>query len=266
MPNFLRFIRARIGTLETRGHYITFSIRRRSDDTQANGDIRIYNLSKQNEERISERGLPVVLTAGYVTPQDSISEVFRGDVVRFERQRIANDRVSVVHVGNDVMRQNSAVLERNFRGPTRLRQIVVDLVREMQLSHGSLSDIPDVERAEDFAATGAVTDSLRSLLAEVGVRFYVDGGVVYFTKQGRPTISPTTRFVISQDLGMVGTPTVTDDGVRLRTILDHRIHLGAIIRVVSLGQSIGDFKVVEIEHSGDNRQGEFVSLIEGRPL
>ena len=65
---------------------------------------------------------------------------------------------------------------------------------------------------------------------------------------------------------MIGTPTVTDDGIRVRTILENRIHLGAIFRVVSLGRSLGDYKVVEIEHSGDNRQGEFVSLIEGRPL
>lgn len=266
MASFIRVIRVRVGRLETTNHYVTFSIRRRSDDTQANGAIRIYNLSKTNEERISERGLPVVLFAGYERPQSDITEIFRGDVVRFERQRIGNDRISVVHVGNEVLRQNTVVLNRTFRGPTSVRQIVRDLVRELGLPHGPIDDIPDITRFEDFPANGPVIDSLRTILKDANVRFYIDGGVVYFTSPGRPTRGPRLRFVISQESGMVGTPTVTDDGIRIRTLLDHRIYLGATVRVVSLGESVGEYKVVEIEHSGDNRQGEFISLIEGRPL
>ena len=267
MAGFIRYISVQVGRLFTDSHYIVFSIRRRSTDTQADGDVRIYNLSDNNEELVTERGLPVVLAAGYLRPQQNVSEIFRGDVVRFERQRIGNDRVSVVHVGNEVMRQTSATIERTYDGRATVHQIINDLVRELRLSAGSLEDIPNTTLF-NYRVSGPVTDSLRRLLEEerIGLRFYIDGGVVYFTQQGRPSRGPTSRFVISQDSGMIGTPTVTDDGIRVRTILENRIHLGAIFRVVSLGRSLGDYKVVEIEHSGDNRQGEFVSLIEGRPL
>lgn len=268
MASFIRYVQLSVGRLVTDSHFITFSIRRRSEDTQADGTIQVYNLSPTNEKRISERGLPVVLNAGYLRPSRSVAEIFRGDVVRFERQRIGNDRVSVIHVGNEVMKQTAATLERTYVGPVRTRVVVRDLANALGLPYSGLENVPNAV-INDTRISGLVTDNLRTVLRNVDARFYIDGGVVYFTRVGariRPSESAGARIVVSQSSGMIGTPTVTDDGIRVRTILEHRINLGSTIRVISIGESLGVFKVVEIEHAGDNRQGEFTTLVEGRPL
>ena len=112
---------------------------------------------------------------------------------------------------------------------------------------------------ENYSAYGSSKLALDELTAAYNFRWYNDDGVIYLTANGVPSVSASaSSWTIHQGNGMIGSPTVTDTGMRVLTTLNPGIHLGDKVIVESIvTDERGPYKVVAIEHSGDNWSGEF---------
>lgn len=280
---FLRSVQVTIGEPERavriRNLLVRFRIRREATDTPAEGRIDIYNLNESNETRIRERAERVVLEAGYGGTLDTI---FDGDVRRVERQRADLDRITRVHVGGNVETRSRSIFIRSYEGEVAVRDIVTDGVATLGLQLGPVDLIPESAVETDFRYSGPTHVMLSQRLRPLGVRWYEADGVVHFTRLRRSIDDRPSGVLISERSGMVGTPTVTDDGIRVRTLLDPRLRLDSLIRVESdvlpdaasgdsLNLRAGEFhqaewKVVTVEHAGDNREGPFTTTVEARPV
>ena len=121
---------------------------------------------------------------------------------------------------------------------------------------------------------------MRERLRPLGVMWYEEAGTVHVSKYRR---TADDRLVtISEKTGMVGSPAVTDDGIRVQTLLDPRLRLDTQFRVESSvldraasGDAVneraaeldgGTWKITELEHRGDNREGDYLTVITGTPL
>lgn len=262
--------------------YIRFRVKREATATPAEGEIDIYNLNESNETRIRERAERILLEAGY---ENRLDTIFDGVIRRVERQREGLDRIVRIHVGGKISNskaQHRSIFNRTYQGTWLVRGIIRDAVEHLGLELGDMSLIPSDAVETDFKYNGATQLMMQERLRPLGIEWYEENGVVRFSRFGRTGDDRGGGVVISERTGMIGVPTVTDDGIRVTSLLDARIHLdtrisieSAVLNQAASGDAIneraaeldgGFWKVIELEHRGDNREGEFSTTMEGRPL
>ena len=246
--------------------FVSFRIKRKATNTPASGDISIYNLNERNETRIRERGRTVTLEAGYV---DAVEKIFSGDVRRVDRQRSALDRITQISIGGNLKKLNEAVFNKSYWGQVPIRDIVRDAVSEIDMSLGPIELVPDEEFEFDYKASGSAIKTLTRILVPRGVQWYEEDGTIRFTSIGKSGDDRASGIIINEQTGMIDTPTVTDDGIRVRTMLDARLKIDTKIRVETTVPEIYPdtiYKVIEVEHEGDNRAGDFATTIEARQV
>ena len=282
---FLRSVRVTIGdgdsALKVERLFIRFQLRREATATPVEGHVDVFNLNESNETRVREAGLRIQVDAGY---GDDLSRILDGSVRRVERVREGLDRVTRVHVGGKKGKGAKAgpAFMRAYEGDVTVRTIVADGVAVLGLELGSLDPIPEDEVETNYRYNGPARDMLTTLLYERGIEWYNDDGVARFSGPGKTLDDRPDGVTISERTGMLGTPTVTEDGIRVKSLLNAKLRLDTKFRVVSAvldNAASGDatnqraaevegafWKVVFVEHEGDNRGGGFMTLVEGRPI
>ena len=286
---FLRRVRVEVGDdaeqLRVDNLYIRFRLRCEATDTPPSGHVDVYNLNERSEVRIRERGRLIKLFAGY--EGDELPIIFDGNVRRVERLRAELDRITRMHVGGrpEVDAPERSIFTRGYEENTPTRDIVRDGVEHLGLEVGQGFDlIPSFAAEVDaFTYNGDTRVMISQRLRPLGIEWYEEGGVAKFSLYAVESDDRPEGIVISEQTGMIGTPTVTDDGVRVRTLLDSRLTLGTTFTIKSsvIDDPIptgdaenlraaeiedGRWKTVEVLHHGDNREGEFSTTVEGRPV
>ena len=235
---FLRRVRVQIGDsdvgLQVEDLLIKFRLRRATTDTPADGHVLIYNLSDDSEQRVHQRGVRCRVEAGY---QGDVALLFDGDVRRVSRQRDGHNRIVRVDVAGNATKQQGAIFLKTYEGAVAVRDIVRDAVATMGLELGPLDLIPADAQEIDYTYHGPtrVLLSPYGLLRPYGLHAYEDNGVMRISaSSGRQPGRPPQRYRRqSEQTGMIGTPTITDDGIRLKSLIDGRLRLDTRIRVVS---------------------------------
>ena len=279
MPDrYLRTIRVFVGAgseeITVEELYIQFRIRKEATGTPAEGNIDIYNLSEENEARIRDRGKKVTINVGYQGGE--LRRLFTGTIRRVRRHRVELDRVTRIVVGGELSVRSMgqgprAVFIKAYEGEVPARTIVSDAINVLGLSVGSLEQLPGDATETDFKYNGDARVFLTYFLEPYGLHWYIEDGVVKLSKYRQTSDDRPAGITISERTGMIGTPTITDDGVRVQTLLDSRLALNSRVKIESSVFDNQEFegatwKVVELTHIGNNREGVFESSIEGRPL
>lgn len=268
--------------------YIRFRIRKEVTNTPLEGVIDIYNLNESNETRIRERAERVLLEAGY--EDGGLEVIFDGAVRRVKRQRVDLDRITRIHVGGKTSRAETLLSERRsifmrtYEGTVTVRDIIRDGVAELGLvlDEASFAQVPADAVETDFRYNGSTQLMMQERLRPLGIDWYEEDGVIYFSAYRKSADDRLDGVLISERSGMIGTPTTTDDGVRVRTMLDPRLRLDTRFRIESsvldrpaAGDAVneaaaelanGTWKIISVTHSGDNRLGSYESSVDGRPL
>ena len=265
---YLRLVRATVADVIVENLLIRFRIRREATSTPPAGTVDLYNLADDSETKIRQRGRSVVLEAGY---GDQMDRVFDGRVRRVERQREHLDRITRIHVGGTMAATATtrSLFIRSYEGSVSVRDLIRDGVEVLGLPLGDLDLVPADAVEVDFHYNGLTRIMLTERLRPRGLEWYEDdGGVVRISRIQRTADDRPQGVVISEATGMIGTPTVTDDGLRVRSLLDARLRLDTRVRVESVVAEVSDrtWKVIDVEHAGDNREGEYVTVVELRPL
>ena len=265
-PHWLRKVRLEIGAagnlrLAVEELHIAFDLRRESQPDNPVSTIKVYNLSQESESQIAERGETARLLAGY--GEGPLGLVGEGQIRHIVRERSGLDRVATIHLGASDRQRQRGAFSHSYEGRVSLALIIRALVEHMglELDRDSLSLLPTGETGvtEDYAFKGKAEDALRELLWPLRLRHYEENGVIRLAQRG---VAANTRlFVLSEASGMVGTPSVTENGASATMLLNTNILLDQPVRVESSVLQ-GIFKTSAIVHRGDNRQGEFVTELE----
>ena len=258
--------------------FIKFEVKREATDKPASGETAIYNLNESNETRIREPGKRLRLLAGYGSRLDLLAD---GEVLRVNRNREGLDRVTRIEYRGNVSKLTGAVFSRPYMGTVSVRMIVRDAIDGIEgLSLGALDAVPEDATEMDFSFDGSVKKLLTQLLRPLGVEWYEDNRIIRFSRRGMSTDDRVV--VISEGSGMIGSPTITESGIKVRTLLDPRLGLDSRIRVEStvrrsaasgdaanqraVEEASGDYKVITLVHQGDNREGDFFTEVEAKRL
>ncbi len=246
---------------------IKFNLKKEASSSPPTGEVHLFNLSQTTEQQISEKGSKLTLCAGYGDNCNSI--LYDGPIERIEKTRENLARITKIFLTGEAAKSTDKEIPDKvslaYTGDTPLRTIVQDAVAQVdRLRLGPLDPIPPDLSFSNFHRVASIQAVLSNAFRGTELTWYEDDGVIKFnaasvTQPGAADLS------ISPANGLIGSPSTTEDGAKISTLLLPTAQIGASITVESKALQ-GNWKIISLNHVGDNREGDFRTDMELRPL
>lgn len=266
-----------------------FAIRRGDLQTPNSADIRVYNVSDSTADRIRQI-LPqpeftrVVVQGGY---DGNFGILFDGEIKQVRRGRESStDTYLDITAADGDRAYNFAIsavsLEAIETGPKDQIYAVLRGMAMKGVSNGYLPEIEGNKLPRGKAIFGMSRDELRKLAKNTSTSWSIQDGKVNFVPLS--SYMPGDIPVITSATGMIGLPEQTQNGIRVRTLLNPNLKIGQAVKLDNksiqgyrFGLSIGNtaqnlwakrvsklnsdglYYVMIADHVGDTRSNEWYS-------
>ena len=265
-----------------------FAIRRGDIQTPNTADIRVYNLAPNTSQRVQKEFTRVVIQAGY---DGNFGLIFDGTIKQVRRGReTPTDTYLDITAADGDRAYNFAVSAISLAaGQTSPRNAVEMIVRDMArhgCSQGYIPDtLPDQPLPRGKVIYGMSRDALRILAENTDTTWSIQDGKVDLVPLTGAKPSADIP-VITSATGMIGLPEQTQNGIRIRTLLNPNLKIGQVVKVdnesiqrMRFGLGVenqvqnqfnalaaktdddGFYYVMLAEHSGDTRGNEWYTGI-----
>ena len=243
----------------------SFQVEKGAGSDPNSAKIQVWNLNPESRRAISDGGVSVQLSAGYVGTEGLI---FSGDVDEATTTRDGADLVTQISCSDGGQAIRSTVVNISTAQDSPVSSVIDELLDTLGLSKGSLASVTGALKQGITSITPA-KKLLDEICASSGLQWSVQDGTIQTHKIGEGTSG--TVVVLSVESGMVGIPVrmverdqqgnVTRTGVQVRSLLQPGLNPGRRIRVKSDWVS-GDFVVERITHTGSTFGGEWYTDVE----
>lgn len=245
----------------------SFTVVKQIVQTFQYSEITIYNLSADVETDILKNGVRVSLEAGYDNGAYGI--IFSGSIVQAirgkENQTTYYLRLVVID-GDGPLNLGLASLATT--AGTSVRELAKLVARSSTIPFDIEIDagIGDQKLQRGYSYMGRPGKLLRQIAKDNGANFYFSDGKAIIAKQNKPP-SGNIPYLNAQS-GLIDTPTQTDQGIKLRMLINPQITLGdwlklnnqdIVVQQLELGvpQTIldqdGIYRIIGMTYTGDTR-------------
>lgn len=273
---------------------IQFHVRQGDVSTPDNAYIRIFNVRAETAVLARKEFNNVILQAGY--QESEAGQIFKGTVRTYAWGRVdeVNTYLDVFAADGDIP-FNWTILNQTIARGASAKDVYKAIASKMGLKldfHMVNGGQPIFPRSR--VLFGLAKASLNSLSQTIGATWKIQNGkLVVKPLDG---YLPGDPLEINMQTGLVGIPTQTVDGVRVRTLLNPRLSIGTRVRLnnsaiaqsayvtaaqnvpndpnsgipynrftgrpeylASVAQGDGEYMVFVIDHTGDTRGPEWYS-------
>lgn len=237
VPQYLRKATLIIGddeeALDLSEMRFRFAIRRGDIQTPNSCDVRIYNLSQTTAQKIKKEFTRVLLQAGY---EGNFGTIFDGTIkqIRRGRENPTDTYIDVTAADGDSAYNYSVTSISLAAGQTAPANAIETIIRGMAMHGVNKGYVPDnlpgapLPRGE--VHYGMSRDILRKLASSSDAAWSIQDGKV--------DVIPLTSYkpsdeipVITAATGMVGLPEQTQNGIRVRVLLNPKMKIGQLIKI-----------------------------------
>jgi hypothetical protein len=283
MRQYLRKVRATFnggliinpGGVQTHEIKIEFSISKSVSSTANTAEIKLYNLAESTRNGMGKEFDAVTLEAGYLPPGEggNVGIIFKGAVRDVEHKREGPNIITTISCGDGDKALRRATISKSYPAGTKVTDVIEDISAEFEakgLSRGEFK-YPDDLKGKTFKRPYAACGSCVREMDVIG-----RGNNFYWSSQNETIeIIPGDGFVgsvalISPETGMIGTPAITDNGVKVAAMLNPEIRPNRRVQIKSqtleMNATDGMYRVSDVTYSGDNMTGEFKVDITGEAI
>ena len=242
--------------------------------------IDVYNLNRNNQNRIKNESDKVLLNAGYA---DSDGLIFSGEIRNIEKLRRGVDLITRIWAASNQRGVANGFLNYTAGADTKVRSIIEAAAETFEdVVIGRIDELVGTNKIMGESLSGSSASILDRLATDYGFDWFVEDGKLNVLKPESTLNTQQTAVLISSTTGMIGVPTVTERGADVKTLLDHNIKIGKLVKIesqtneVSLGslffrnvdRTLGEgfYKAIKIIHSGDTHGNLWQSAVEGLSL
>lgn len=252
---------------------IKFSVSKGVSSTQNSAEISIWNLAEKSRNALGKELDDITLEAGYLPPEGggNVGIIFKGQIRDVEHKRDGPDIITTIYCGDGDKAIRNAVLGKTYPKGTPVKDVVEDLYKELEaegVTRGEWKfpdDLPDFKRP--YTVCGTCKRELDTLSR---------GRDFYWSLQNETMeIIPGNGYVggivlLSPETGLIDTPTITDNGVKAKALLNPEIRPNRRVRIESqtleMNAENGEYRVSECTFAGDNREGDFTVSLTGESV
>ena len=247
---------------------IAFDVSKSISSTQNEAEITVFNLSESSRNALGKELDEVILEAGYWPPggEDNTGIIFKGQIRDVEHSRDGPTIVTRLKTGDGDKAIRKATVSKSYPSGTAVQSVMEDIAKQMQeegVVRGEWK-LPegDLTFHRPYAAVGSAKREMDQLGRGFGFYWSIQNGVLEVIP-GDGYVGGIT--LISPQSGMIYSPTITDNGVKVSVLLDPSVRPGRRVRIEShvmeMNAQEGEYRVGECRFSGDNRDGDMIVFI-----
>jgi hypothetical protein len=243
-------------------------------------EIVVTNLSKDTRSQIKQKGLPIILQAGYPS---TIATIFSGKTRTVDHVRENADWNSIIRAGDGETEFGFATISTSYRPGVPIATVLNDLLDhwvdpstglplDTMVARQTLAQVTG-QYQKGFVVHGKVSSHFDDILKSLGFEWSIQDGRVQVLPKGGTTNDEAV--FLSPDTGLIGSPQHgSGDGkqpqknagaVKFKSLLQPKIKPGKKLAIQSEGVN-GVLRVISREHRGDTKGGDWVSEGEAMPL
>ena len=232
-------------------------------------ELKIWNLKKESRAKLQEKGLEVVIEAGYI---DEINQIFKGDLENATTGRDAVNWLTTVELGDGSRQMKSSRINESLRGPQSIGRMLKKVADTLGLNPGNLQEKVDSNGARSVlkqllntvVLSGKSIDVLDEIASSMGLNISVQDKALQFLAKGEALAGPAVP--ISAATGLLGSPEVGENGVvSAVSLLNGRFKPGSKVSIDSRVVA-GDFIAQKVQHVGHTWGEEWTTGLELNPL
>lgn len=256
--------------VETKELRVAFSVSRSISGSPNTFSIKLWNLAPGNRNAIGKELKNVQLEAGYVPPEGggNLGIIAKGQIRDVQHDREGPDIITTVSCGDGDLAYRKATISKTLPKGTKLETVVEEVYKEMQKQGIEKGEWKFPEQPKTYKRPYSMCGSCTRELDVLGRgnKFYwsIQNGVMELIPsdgylEGMILISPTT--------GMIGSPSITDNGVKVKALLNPEARPNRLMEIQSEvlemngAQSI--YRISQVDFDGDNQEGDFVMNLTG---
>ena len=250
---------------------IAFDVSKGINSSQNTASIEVWNLSEGHRNMMGKELDDMTLEAGYISDGGNVGIIFNGQIRDVEHRRDGMDIITKLQCGDGDKAFRRSTISKTFPKGTKVEDVVDELYKEFEkenVKSGERKYPPDMpEFKRPYSMCGSCVRELDRLGRGKGFYWSVQNGTF--------EVVPSNGYigdivVLSADTGLIDTPTITDNGVKVTALLNPEIRPNRRIRVISevleMNAEGGDYRVSQVAFSGDNRQGDFRVEVHGEAI
>lgn len=227
---------------------ISFSIEKTITDEPNTCKIEIYNLTTSNRNLLANKVFnKVSLSAGYNEPR----LIFTGEINSTHTTRQDLDFISVIECGDGQTDYTKSKIYATLKAGVKDSDIVNLCLKNMTSRQGAV----DLPKDKALPRCKVLAGDVKEYLKHVALNNDAD----YHVLDGRLNVLPKNKvldyisgFILSQETGLIGAPEKTDDGLKIKCLLNPNLNIGSLVRVKSImSEYDGDYKIQKLTHNGD---------------
>lgn len=240
--------------------------------------IQIYNPNQDTLSALQSKFTKIVLNAGY---EGDIRLLFTGEVRNVFQTKTGVDRVATVYAGDGQRDWQNASFNKTFTENVSISAAIDEVLKTFKdVTVGALEGIPQIaDKLRGQTLSGSSKDILDQFAEEYGFTWSIQDGQVVTTPIEQP-LTNAEAVLVNAATGMIGSPTVTEIGADVTTLLNPRLLPNRAFQIESVNADIqlgnlffrnvprtnaeGIYKIQEVSFKGDSREGDWLSSVKGR--
>jgi hypothetical protein len=210
--------------------HFRFKVMQGDTESPNNAAIRVYNLSSETVKKIRGEYSRVVLQAGY---ESNFGVIFDGTIKQFGigRENATDSYLDILAADGDIA-YNFAVINKTLAAGSSPGERLAELVKSMKpygVSGGNITAATGGILPRGRVLFGMTRAFLRSTVQSIGATWNINGGQV--------NIVPLTGYlpgeavVLNALSGLVGVPEQTEEGIKLKCLVNPKIDIGQLIKL-----------------------------------
>jgi hypothetical protein len=242
---------------------LEFEVTRSLGKEPNTASIKLFNPDEVSIGLIQGTGAFVQLLAGYF-PLPSM--IFSGNIARrgVNVEKDGVDKIITIEAGDGELSYVESSFNWHYSAGTPVNLVLTNLLVSLGVGLGPGSPVlPPRILPNDVSYFGRAVDVLDELVTDAGGTWSIQDGNLEILLEDAPTAELAVS--LTPETGLIGTPTRTDDGVTIESLLHPGIKPGKPLNVLSF-QTVGFFKPKVVKHRGDTHGGDWRTEVEAVPL
>ena len=240
--------------------------------------ITLYNPNQDTLSALEEKYTRIVLNAGY---EGDLRLLFKGDVRNVFQTKTGRDRLLTIYSGDGEKSWQNATFNKTLSESLSVSSAIQEVLKTFSdVNIGTLQGLPQVaDKMRGQVLSGSSKDIMDNFAEEYGFSWSIQDGEIIITPEQEP-LEGDEAVLVTAATGMIGSPTITEIGVDVTTLLNPRLlpNRGFIIESINAEVTIGNlffrnvkrttaeglYKIQEVVFRGDSRDGDWLSSVKGR--
>lgn len=228
---------------------ICFNIEKTITEEPNTAKIEIYNLNPSNRNALTNKIYnKISLSVGY---GEDVRLIYTGDINTAYTIRQDLDFITTLECGDGQTDYTKAKIYTSLKSGAKDSDIVNLCLKQMNSSKGVIDLAKNQALPRCKVLAGNVREYLKKVANNNNANWHIlDGNLNVLPKN--KVLSGLEGFVLSKETGLINSPEVTDEGLKLTSLLNPKLNIGSLVRVKSiLSEYDGDYKIQSITHNGD---------------